>query len=412
MSRLSTLHVVGAVVMAALSACSSEGAGPSPVSSSRPDGAAPPPASPSPADAGDSAAPSAEYVWDLPPGFPVPKVPPGNPMNEAKVALGRRLFFDKRLSQNATQSCGSCHEPARAFTDGRATALGSTGQSHPRSSMSLANVGYASALAWANPLLLELERHALIPMFGDAPVELGMRDEAELVARLAADTEYPSAFAKAFPKTEPSVTLDHVTKALAAFQRTIVSGRSPYDRYNAGETTALTESQKRGKTLFFSERLECYHCHGGYAFTDSVVSASSQFLELSFHNTGLYDLDGKGAYPEPNRGVFEVTGKPEHMGQFRAPTLRNIAVTAPYFHDGSAATLSDVLDHYAAGGRTIPNGPFAGNGSKSPLKEDLVRGFTLTPEERVDVLGFLESLTDPSFLSNPKYQDPFPKGTP
>jgi cytochrome c peroxidase len=333
-------------------------------------------------------------------------------MSEAKVALGRRLFFDKRLSQNRTQSCGSCHEPARAFTDGRATGMGSTGQSHPRGSMSLANVAYVPALTWANSLLLDLERQAMIPIFGDSPVELGIRDEIELVARLEADPEYVVSFAKAFPKDPPKITLDEVTKALAAFQRTLLSGRSPYDRYLAGETQALSESQKRGKDLFFSEKLECYHCHGGYAFSDSAVSATSQFIELSFHNTGLYNVDGKGAYPEASRGLIDVTGKPEHMGQFRAPTLRNIAVTAPYFHDGSAATLSDVLDHYAAGGRTITSGPSAGDGSKNPLKNDLVRGFTLTPQERGDVLGFLESLTDTSFLTNPKFQDPFPKEGP
>jgi cytochrome c peroxidase len=248
-------------------------------------------------------------------------------------------------------------------------------------------------------------------MFGDAPVELGLKDEATLVARLAADTEYPAAFAKAFPGAEKPISLDHVTKALASFQRTIVSGDSPYDRYLRGDVSAITESQRRGGALFFSEKVECYHCHGGFAFSDSAVSEGS-FFELSFHNTGLYDVDGKGAYPEPNRGLIDVTGKPEHMGRFRAPTLRNIAVTAPYFHDGSAKTLSDVIDHYAAGGRTIASGPFAGNGSKSPLKSDLLIGFTLTAQERQDLLAFLESLTDAAFLANPKFQDPFPKVTP
>jgi cytochrome c peroxidase len=410
MSAKSALFVGSAVVVAALSACSSD-----PLSPSSPAPDASTPIAPIGVDASVDAAPpdagAPAYAWDLPKGFPLPRVPKDNPMSEAKVALGRRLFFDVRLSGNGKQSCGSCHEPAKAFTDGRATSLGSTGEAHPRGAMSLANVGYAAALTWANPILLTLEQQAVIPMFGDAPVELGMKDEATLVARLAADAEYPAAFAKAFPGAEKPISLDHVTKALASFQRTIVSGDSPYDRYLRGDVSAITESQRRGGALFFSEKVECYHCHGGFAFSDSAVSEGS-FFELSFHNTGLYDVDGKGAYPEPNRGLIDVTGKPEHMGRFRAPTLRNIAVTAPYFHDGSAKTLSDVIDHYAAGGRTIASGPFAGNGSKSPLKSDLLIGFTLTAQERQDLLAFLESLTDAAFLANPKFQDPFPKVTP
>jgi cytochrome c peroxidase len=410
MSAKSALFVGSAVVVAALAACSSDALSPS---SPALDASAPIP--PVGVDASVDATPldagAPAYVWDLPKGFPLPRVPKDNPMSEAKVALGRRLFFDVRLSGNGKQSCGSCHEPAKAFTDGRATSLGSTGEAHPRGAMSLANVGYAAALTWANPILLTLEQQAVVPMFGDAPVELGMKDDATLVARLAADAEYPAAFAKAFPGAEKPISLDHVTKALASFQRTIVSGDSPYDRYLRGDVSAITESQRRGGALFFSEKVECYHCHGGFAFSDSAVSEGS-FFELSFHNTGLYDVDGKGAYPEPNRGLIDVTGKPEHMGRFRAPTLRNIAVTAPYFHDGSAKTLSDVIDHYAAGGRTIASGPFAGDGSKSPLKSDLLIGFTLTAQERQDLLAFLESLTDAAFLANPKFQDPFPKVTP
>ena len=225
---------------------------------------------------------------EAPAGFPPQRLSPDNPYSLEKARLGRYLFYDRRLSGNETQSCGSCHQQSRAFSDGRATGLGSTREDHPRGPMSLANVAYVPALTWANSLMLDLERQALVPIFGDSPVELGIRDEVELVARLEADQEYVASFAKSFPKDPPKITLDQVTKALAAFQRTLLSGRSPYDRYLAGETQALSDSQKRGKDLFFSEKLECYHCHGGYAFSDSAVSATSQFLELSFHNTGLY----------------------------------------------------------------------------------------------------------------------------
>jgi cytochrome c peroxidase len=363
-------------------------------------------------DAGaDAAADSADaggYAWDLPSGFPVPRVPEDNPMNPMKVALGRRLFYDTRLSGNGTFSCGSCHEQARAFTDGRATAVGSTGESHPRASMSLANVAYASGLTWASSLMTSLEKQALVPMFGDNPIELGTPDEAALLARLAVDPAYAPLFRDAFPeKTEPS--LDAIVKALAAFQRTLISGRSPYDRHLAGDASALSAAAKRGLDLFFSEKLECYHCHVGFAFSDSIVHAGSAFFELSFHNTGLYDVDGKGAYPAGNRGLIELTNKPSDMGRFRAPTLRNIAVTAPYMHDGSVATLDDALDHYAAGGRTLSSGPFAGDGSKNPLKDDLIRGFVFTGSEKSDVIAFLESLTDATFLADPRHSDPFAK---
>lgn len=327
-------------------------------------------------------------------------------MNAAKVALGRRLFYDKRLSGNGTSSCGSCHEQKRAFTDGLATAVGSTGGIHPRASMSLANVAYASGLTWANSLMTSLEKQALVPMFGREPVELESPDEAALVARLGEVPEYAALFRDAFPE-KPAPSLDAVVKALAAFQRTLISGRSPYDRHLAGDTSALTPSAQRGMDLFFSERLECYHCHVGFAFSDSIVHANSAFFELSYHNTALYNVDGAGAYPTGNRGLIDLSGKPSDMGKFRAPTLRNIAVTAPYMHDGSVATLEDALDHYGAAGRTITSGPNAGDGSKSPLRDDLLRGFVLTASEKTDVIAFLGSLTDASFLADPRHSNPF-----
>jgi cytochrome c peroxidase len=352
----------------------------------------------------------APYTWDLPPGFPAPTVPADNPMTAAKVTLGRHLFYDRRLSQNQTQSCATCHRQARAFTDGRARGLGSTGQNHPRGSMSLANVAYASTLTWANDIVTQLERQALVPMFGETPVELGLGGhEDEMLARLRADARYQQLFPQAFPALPNPFTIDAVTKSLASFERTLISGRAPYDRYEAGlDRDAISESAKRGAALFFSERLECFHCHGGFAFADAVSHQGKAFAETTFHNTGLYNLDGRGAYPPDNTGLLAVSGKPSDMGRFKAPTLRNIAVTAPYMHDGSIATLSEVLDHYAAGGRTIPAGqPNAGVGSKNPFKSELVTGFMLTEAEKADVIQFLESLTDDGFLSDPRHADPF-----
>jgi cytochrome c peroxidase len=159
--------------------------------------------------------------------------------------------------------------------------------------------------------------------------------------------------------------------------------------------------------LFFSERLECFHCHGGFNFSDAVDHARLPEPERAFHNTGLYNVDGNGAYPPGDRGLLALTGNPADMGRFKAPTLRNIAVTAPYMHDGSIATLEEVIDHYAEGGRTIASGPDAGVGSASPLKDPFVSGFVLSDRERADLVAFLESLTDESFLTDPRFSDPF-----
>ncbi|MDP3277849.1 MAG: di-heme enzyme [Deltaproteobacteria bacterium] len=348
------------------------------------------------------------YPFALPEGTAAPRVPPDNPMSADKVRLGRRLFFDRQLSLNQTQSCGSCHLPSRAFTDGRATSMGSTGQLTPRNAMSLTNIGYASALTWANPSLGELERQALIPMFGDTPVELGLSgQEGELLTRLRADAMYPAMFRRAFSADSDPVTVTNVARAIASFERTLISFNAPYDRYVRGDRSAMTASAVRGLELFNTERLECYHCHSGFNFSDATVSEGSAPREAPFHNTALYNIDGRGAYPAPNRGVLEVSTRPEDMGRFRAPSLRNIELTAPYMHDGSIATLEQVIAHYAAGGRRITEGPNAGDGSTSPLKSDLLRGFTLTDAERDDLLAFLRALTDRRFVEDPRFQDPF-----
>jgi len=345
---------------------------------------------------------------EAPTGFPPQRLSPDNPYSLEKARLGRYLFYDRRLSGNETQSCGSCHQQSRAFTDGRATGLGSTREDHPRGPMSLANVGYFSALTWANPVQRELERQALVPLFGERPVELGLVGrEAEMLDRLRRDRRYQQMFPRAFPADADPFTVANVTRAIAMFERTLVSADSPFDRFSRGDTTAMSESAQRGNQLFFSERLECFHCHGGYAFTDSVVSANSAFDETAFHNTGLYNVDARGAYPSQSTGVRDVTGRDEDMGRFRAPTLRNIAVTAPYMHDGSIATLDGVIDHYAAGGRTIASGPNAGVGRDNPLKSGFITGFTLTEQERRDLIAFLEALTDERFLHDPRYADPF-----
>jgi len=348
------------------------------------------------------------WVWDLPPGFPVPKVPEDNPMSTEKVELGRHLFYDRRLSRNGEQSCADCHKQELAFTDGLATAVGSTGQAHPRGSMMLGNVAYAGALTWANPVLLSLETQAAVPIFGTAPVELGWNGaEDELVARLAEDDRYVAMFAAAFPDA-PEVSTSSIVRALSSFERVLITGRSPFDRYAyGGEADALSASAKRGMDLFNGHPFECFHCHAAFNLQDSVDYEGNGFPTIRFHNTGLYNLGGTGAYPEPNRGIYELTGVETDMGRFRAPSLRNIAVTAPYMHDGSIETLDEVLDHYAAGGRTIEDGPNAGVGSENPYKSSLVPGFEITAAQREDFLAFFDALTDDEFLSNPAFSDPW-----
>jgi|YNPBryunderm2012_1023409.scaffolds.fasta_scaffold01680_6 cytochrome c peroxidase len=355
-----------------------------------------------PASAGDT------YAWNLPDGFPLPYVPPDNPMTAEKVELGRFLFYDKRLSANGTMACASCHVQALAFSDGRATPHGSTGEALPRNTQGLTNVAYYSTLTWANPVLTELERQILIPLFGEFPVELGITGhEDEVLARFRGDPQYQAMFAAAFPGEADPYTWGNIVKALASFNRALISANSPYDRYLAGELEALSGAALRGMDLFLSEELECHHCHGGFNFTGSTRQRNTVFVEAPFHNTGLYNLDGRGAYPANNTGVAGVSNRPEDMGRFRAPSLRNVALTAPYMHDGSVATLEEVVRLYEAGGRQILDGPYAGDGRRSPLKSGLVSGFSLTDQERADLLAFLEALTDPSFISDPRFSDPF-----
>ena len=301
--------------------------------------------------------PRNEWVWELPENVLPPRVPEDNPMTAAKVELGRFLFYDKKLSANGTQSCGSCHRQDLAFTDGLAQAEGSTGEIHPRSSMMLANVGYAASLTWANNLLERLEQQALIPMFGETPVELGMAGlEDELLRRLREDERYPDMFAAAFPEAPDPISIGSITKALGAFQRQLTSFDSKYDRWTRGDRNALNDSEQRGLALFLGERMECFHCHGGFLFSQASDHEQNVFDQKAFMNNGLYNLDEEGSYPRGNQGLYDLTGEPEDKGRFKPPSLRNIAVTAPYMHDGSIETLDEVLDHYARGGRNVPRG--------------------------------------------------------
>jgi cytochrome c peroxidase len=344
---------------------------------------------------------SADFDWIIPKGFPRPQTPADNPMNAPKVELGRYLFYDQRMSVNGQASCATCHQQDLAFTDGRAHAKGTTGALHPRSSMSLVNVAYAPSLTWANPALSSLEEQALIPMLGTDPLELGLKGrEQKFLAAVRRDPVYRKLFQQAFAGEADPFTLSNVTKAIAAFERTIISMRSPYDRYRwDGDSSAISDSAKRGEMLFSSsEKAGCFQCHAGWNFAAVRFEGSAARREgrmdgmsAAFFNTGV------SLFEPPNRGVFEQTQRPEDVGKFRPPTLRNIALTAPYMHDGSLATLEDVIDHYAAGGKF-----------DHPNKSRILHPFRLTADDKRDLIEFLKSLTDEEMRHDSRWSNPWP----
>jgi cytochrome c peroxidase len=332
-----------------------------------------------------------EYDWALPKGFPSPLVPADNPMSAAKVELGKKLFFDVGLSFNQSTSCASCHQPQFAFSETQKKAVGSTGQRHRRNTQSLVNVAYNSSLTWAHSGLNQIEQQILIPMFSEDPIELGITGHESAVLQRFEKLEYAKLFESAFDDNQ--VTFDKIVKALASYVRSLTSFASPFDEYAyQNKDDAMSDAAKRGMELFFSEKFECFHCHGGFNFTQSSQHENQRLDLRPFHNTGLHNIDDNGAYPLSDQGLIEVTLQPHDMGKFRAPTLRNVEVSAPYMHDGSLATLEDVIEFYAAGGR--------GYGIANPLKSPFLAGFDLQLQQKQDLIAFLHSLTDRQFLNS------------
>lgn len=349
------------------------------------------------------------WRWTQPNALPEPLTPANNPMSNEKVELGRYLFYDVRLSGNQTFSCASCHHQDKAFTDGKPLGVGSTGEVHPRGPMSLGNVAYSPSLTWAHPDKRDLEVQIDAPFFGDYPIEMGVNDsnKAEILQRLTSDAKYPARFKAAFPQQDNIVSWANVKKAIASFERTLLTGNSRYDKpHGKGTSLPWTDAEENGRVLFFTTA-NCFQCHGNYNFTDMAMQLGMPDPELRFHNTGLFNIGGTGAFPERNRGIFEITGQANDMGKFKAPSLRNIAVTAPYMHDGSLATLEDVLNFYGDHGRNISSGPNAGDGRTNPHKSEHVNNIKLNEQDKADIIAFLKTLTDNEFLTNPKLSDPF-----
>ena len=280
-------------------------------------------------------------------------------MSQAKVELGRRLFFEPQLSVTGRYSCASCHDPGRSYADGRARARGATGQTLPHNAMALVNVAYNISFGWDKPRLRSLEAQMLVPMMNEHPVELGLRGRAAAVCTaLAQQPEYARGFALAFPGEAAPVTLANLIRAIAAFERTLIFGRSPFDRYVFdGEHTALSLQAKRGMALFFSARAGCSSCHSGFNFAGNWRDAHGPTGPASFADNG--------------------TG----AGALRVPTLRNVALTAPYMHDGRFASLAAVVAHYSAL-------------AAAPAHDHRLPRAPFSEDERAALVVFLESLTD------------------
>jgi cytochrome c peroxidase len=283
-------------------------------------------------------------------------IPSDNRLTSAKIALGRRLFFDRRLSRDGTHSCASCHEPQRAFTDGRAVAQGIGGTRGRRNSPTLVNRAWGSSFFF-DGRARSLEDLALQPILD--PTELGSTADAVLSL---ARSSYRSRFRAAFD-AEPSLEL--IAKALASYLRTIVDGDSAFDRFAVGNDSALTTSARRGRTLF-NGKAGCGQCHSGTNLTDD-----------EFHNTGVAWRTGVLT----DEGRAGVTSAPADRGAFKTPTLREISRTAPYMHDGSLMSLPQVIEYYDTGG------------AKNPSLDPKLRVLHLSPTEKADLAAFLNSLT-------------------
>ncbi|NWF69742.1 MAG: right-handed parallel beta-helix repeat-containing protein [Chloroflexi bacterium] len=291
--------------------------------------------------------------------------PETTPVDSQQAALGRLLFYDPVLSAGDDMACATCHHPDMGFADGQPTALGAHDQALRRNSPSLWNVAYSENLFW-DGRARTLEEQILFPLTN--PDEMGA-DLQEMVAQLQGIGEYQRLFDASF---DDGITLTNIVTALTAFQRTLISGNAPFDRYAAGDFNALTPQQRRGFEIFRSAETRCFECHTWPTFSDNV-----------FHVLGVPDSDVNN----PDRGQIEVANAPDAEYAFRTPGLRNVALTAPYMHNGSLASLEEVIDFYADGGGLAAGGV-------DVQVDEKVRGFEITARERADLIAFLYALTD------------------
>jgi len=308
-----------------------------------------------------------------------PLIPIDNPQTVEGVALGKKLFFDKILSANGTQACASCHSPQNAFTDNTPTSDGIDGIFGTRNSMPLFNLAwnYGERFNW-NGKALSLERQALEPV--ENPIELHSNWD-NVVDRLQNHPEYPELFRLAF--TTSTITKALTTKAIAQFERTLISANSKFDKYSLGEAT-LTPQELNGLDIFLREdKGDCFHCHGN--------PNNPLWTDNDFHNNGL---DSSFS----DLGLGEVTGDPNDNGKFKSPSLRNLAFSAPYMHDGRFNTLDEVINHYSEG--------LQNSSTIDPLMKQIAQGgVQLSQQDKADLKAFLLTLSDYSFVNNPEFQN-------
>ena len=314
---------------------------------------------PEPAREPAAAAKPAAELPKVPLGLPPVPIPKDNPMTPEKVALGKKLYFDKQLSKDGTVSCATCHDPAAGWTERRATSKGIKDQLGDRNSPTVINAAYATAQFW-DGRAASLEEQALGPI--ENPIEMGHTLDV-VVVELDKVPEYKEAFQKVFGT---GVTKEGIAKAIAAFERTVLSGNSPYDKYTAGDKNALNDSQKRGLEVF--KEMGCGTCH-----------APPTFSNFSYYNAGI-GMDK----PKPDSGRKNVTNKDRDLGRFRVPPLREVANTGPYFHDGSVDTLEEAVGVMVGGGKDNPN-------LSAMLKA--MRENKPTDQDKKDLIEFLKALS-------------------
>jgi cytochrome c peroxidase len=296
----------------------------------------------------------------FPPDGPViPKGPVDNPYTPQKAELGYLLYFDKRLSGDGTVSCASCHHPNHAFTDARPLPVGIKNQTVPRHSPTIINRAFSVEQFW-DGRAPSLEEQAKGPM--TSPIEMGNTLD-NVVKTVRGIPGYRQRFRQAFGTEE--ITIDHIVKAIATFERCILSGNSDYDRFKAGDKSALSSSAQNGMKIFFSNKARCDSCHDGINFTNGM-----------FANIGV-GMDK----PNPDLGRYNFTKREDDKGAFKTPTVRDIARTGPYMHDGSMKTLEEVVEHYNKGG------------IKNPWLHQNVRPLELKDQEKKDLVEFLKALT-------------------
>jgi cytochrome c peroxidase len=317
---------------------------------------------------------------------------PAATVEEALVDLGRRLFYDRRLSGDGLGACAGCHRQELGFSDGRPLAVTAGGAALGRNTPGLFNVGELESFGWADPSVDTLAAQVARPLAAAHPPEMGAAGrEAAILARLRADGGYRARFAAAFPGDADPLRWERVIDALAAFIASLAARDTPYDRFSRGDEAALTPAARRGMALFFAPGLACGRCHVDIA----PPGAASRWGNLGYVANGA----GRSA----DLGLAEARGRPDDAYRFRVPPLRNVAVTGPYMHDGSLQTLDAVVRFYESGGREGAGAEPA----RAAARHDLVAGFALSDAERRDLLAFLAALTDAGALNAPAYSDPF-----